>query len=1310
MQIEKSNSCNGWLSVSGSGSMYTFSVTENTSGAERSGSVTFIDQTHARVVSVSVKQTEVYYCTITFNTNGGQGSMYLGSKTVAQGSSMEGILPDGPAAPTFKMFDGWYDKAVGGELYDDYSKVPYQDKLTLYAHWTTKGYEIRFDGNGADSGSMKSISAAFGKGFNLPANLFDKNGYVFEGWNTEKNGTGQKIEDMGYVINLLNGNVSDGTSITLYAQWALPIEVLVRFDVNGGNDPNRKLGRETKTVIYTKTYGTLPGGLTHPKGLIFDGWETIDGRRVDENTLVDTVYNHVLRARWKTDYYTIHFNGNGNLSGSMDDKTCKYGESFKIPKCEFDRGDGFDCWCTSPDGTGRTFKVGTSLYDLVTDTSQTEITLYAMWHTDFTVEYYDGFFNKLAHKDEKDSITHVYYPWTAPEVEGLTFIGWTKTEPDYFIGSVYDDYPEKYIAYKPGTPIIMTENLRVYPVYVRKTKAKGITVYYYLDGGVGGPGVEYYEDPEAMDYFIPASKVLPTKDGYVCRGWTAECRGIEGLVDGVDVLWNTSGVVLFYAWWEEQFAPIYYYSGYEEIYGESFISMLHPTLVLAAAPDRDDYEFTGWKALDGKIYSVGDMIVVKPEGITLTAQWKRKEYTIIYRDDKTGRTLFTQKRLSSDSLTFTPPEVIGMEFKGWMYYSKFVKADALVSDFVKTSSENTEYVLETVYNSKDYRPNCLNAYYNMNGGTGGPTEPSYGDLKTGMVITSTERPTRKDCVFLGWSTSPKGKPVEPGKPIYCTLDNDPTEVITAGVPSKTDTVILYAIWGSQYKCILGNGGCPGASIPYEITALPGETIELLSYDFGKPKGYTLLGFRESEYSTMYAPGDSFTVPARNITLHAVWVEDECVIKFVDDISGSEISRKTVKTGETIAIPEVAPDLPGYNFIGWSVYRSTDIYDPGDSRYGKPVTAQYHTGQPITVKDDITLYTVYEALPVSSEAFTITYRASGAEGGPGQVYYTPGEVELSTEVPTREGFIFLGWDKKNPSNTYIKNPKYPVGKKNIVKGAAGETLTLYAVWKRNSSNDLKYELESIYGPSAINDAFFDKPYESTDWERINDKAYYVVRTEDAKDSYLCEHLKSTVMVLEYKNGSWNLSAYGTDEGLWESIRLDILSTKTDTAAEVLDCIFDIVDTAAGIGIAAVSVYCPAVGYVVSGAHLLNKAAYILKNVDKYDFLRDYLNEELPKVLSELALEKFWDDLDGMILGSALEKLADSTGLNDEVMSNVVSLFKAAEKSIRQDIIDPDNADPFGVYNKAITSFKERVKSQGFNSLIVNRVYSLTLEIY
>ena len=141
---------------------------------------------------------------------------------------------------------------------------------------------ISFSGNGATSGSMKSIQGAIGQSTTIPNVGFSRTGYTFTGWNTSPDGTGTAYRS--------NGTIQFAAQdITLYAQWKVR-SYSVNFDSNGGS----------AVASQSVRYGFKASQPASPTrtGHTFQGWYTAKdgGARYDFN---QTVTGDVtLHAHW----------------------------------------------------------------------------------------------------------------------------------------------------------------------------------------------------------------------------------------------------------------------------------------------------------------------------------------------------------------------------------------------------------------------------------------------------------------------------------------------------------------------------------------------------------------------------------------------------------------------------------------------------------------------------------------------------------------------------------------------------------------------------------------------------------------------------------------------------------------------------------------------------------------------------------------------------------------------------------------------------------------------------------------------------
>lgn len=187
--------------------------------------------------------------------------------------------------------DGYYRTGACFPLQDmgigiigiDY-EVPPAHQITTNAVIHVKSvynnYTVKFDGNGADGGSTNENKCTYQTAFDLNANGFYKNNYIFTGWNTKANGTGTAYADKQNVNNLTTAK--DGT-VTLYAQW-FKNKYTLSFNADGGVLPTGgniglygNLSTDRKTGNITVTYNDpsfsiMDNDCPSREGYSFNGW------------------------------------------------------------------------------------------------------------------------------------------------------------------------------------------------------------------------------------------------------------------------------------------------------------------------------------------------------------------------------------------------------------------------------------------------------------------------------------------------------------------------------------------------------------------------------------------------------------------------------------------------------------------------------------------------------------------------------------------------------------------------------------------------------------------------------------------------------------------------------------------------------------------------------------------------------------------------------------------------------------------------------------------------------------------------------
>lgn len=169
-------------------------------------------------------------------------------------------------------FVGWNTKKNGtGITYNNKQKVKNLIKkgtITLYAIWVKNTYTIKFDGNGATSGSMENIKCKANKDCNLTKNTFKKDNYVFDSWNTKKDGSGITYKNKANVKN-----ITTKSSIKLYAIYREKQYTII-FNNNGENVK----GSVKKIVCKVNSKCKLTSNSFKYNGFSFVGWNTkMDG-------------------------------------------------------------------------------------------------------------------------------------------------------------------------------------------------------------------------------------------------------------------------------------------------------------------------------------------------------------------------------------------------------------------------------------------------------------------------------------------------------------------------------------------------------------------------------------------------------------------------------------------------------------------------------------------------------------------------------------------------------------------------------------------------------------------------------------------------------------------------------------------------------------------------------------------------------------------------------------------------------------------------------------------------------------------------
>ena len=304
------------------------------------------------------------WVTVSFDANGGGE---VAERTFDKDAKL-GDLPT--TTRTGYTFAGWHTAKSGGSKISASTTV--MKDVTYYAHWTANKYTVKFDGNGATSGSMAAQARTCDDKNALTANAFKRTGYHFKGWATAKGGSVKYTDKQ--VANLSS---TAGATVTLYAVWELST-YKVAFNANGGTGTMKAL------AVNVGAKKALTANAFKRTGYAFLGWAKKKGATKadykDKASVKDLATKDgatvTLYAVWKANAYTVKFSANGG-TGKMANLAMTYGKAKALTANAFKRTNfTFLGWSTSKTATKATYANKASVKNLKASGT---VTLYAVW-------------------------------------------------------------------------------------------------------------------------------------------------------------------------------------------------------------------------------------------------------------------------------------------------------------------------------------------------------------------------------------------------------------------------------------------------------------------------------------------------------------------------------------------------------------------------------------------------------------------------------------------------------------------------------------------------------------------------------------------------------------------------------------------------------------------------------------------------------------------------------------------------------------------------------------------------------------------
>ena len=917
-------------------------------------------------------------CTITFNANGGTGTM--SSQTVQCNTSVT------LNANAFTKEDddciygflGWADNVNIDDAqiwydYETFNTISLTSDITLYAIWddytdpgigTFPHYSIEYY---LDGGSVDGTNPVDYTSYTPAFTLINptKEGYDFAGWTGSNGNTPQMT------VKIKRGNQGNKTYT---AHWT-PKTVAVTFDCNGGT------GGGTETYTYGVS-GQHITAICEKTGYTLDGWKfnatdtnpdpkyAVNNNVSDEwilaHTPTKTLYAHWVVATPSN--CTITFNANGG-TGTMSSQTVQCNTSVTLNANAFTKEDddciyGFLGWADNVNIDDAQIWYDYETFNTISLTS--DITLYAIWddYTDpgigtfphYSIEYYlDGGSVDGTNPVDYTSYTPAF-TLINPTKEGYDFAGWTGSN---------GNTPQMTVKIKRGNQGNKT--------YTAHWTPKTVAVTFDCNGGTGG-GTETYT------YGVSGQHItaICEKTGYTLDGWKFNATdtnpdpkyAVNNNVSDEWILAHTPTKTLYAHWVLDTYTIAYNLDG-GSASGNPTSYTVESNAITLNNPTKSGYTFAGWTGSNGE---TPEIAVTIPKGSignkSYTANWIISGYTITYDLDG-GSVTGNPTAYNSETETFTliNPTKDGYTFAGWTGSNG-------------TTPETTVTITHGSTGNKSYTahwtPVTYTITYDLAGGSVSTANPSSYTIESNAITLN--NPTKEGYTFAGWTGS---NGTTPEKPVTIAKGSTGNKSYTANWTPVTVVV--------TFDC---NGGASDGEETYTYD-VSGQHITATC----TRAGYTLGGWKfeqdgtSADYDVDNAVSNDWILGhTPTETLYAHWVLDTYTITY-DLAGGSASGNPTSYTVESNAITLINPTKENYDFAGWTGSN-------GETPEATVTIAKGSTGN----KN----YTAHW----TPKSYTITYDLAGGSASGNPTSYTIESNDITLVAPTKDGYTFTGWTGSN----------------------------------------------------------------------------------------------------------------------------------------------------------------------------------------------------------------------------------------------------------------------------------------------------------
>lgn len=705
-----------------------------------------------------------------------------------------------------------------------------------------------------------------------------------------------------------------------------PNPITVTFNANFGSTPATTTQTFTADAVRGLTFNSFARS-----GYMFDGWATSSGGSVAylDGDDFSTIVPVTLYAKWTARDYTVTYQTNGGTGAAPTETVKNIGNVITVKSAGGINKTGYDFVGWSD---------GTNIYQATNSYTMPagNVTFTAQWQVQvYTITYDNNHATTGTPARNTDSYTYGYPAMSLTSQgslvrTGYSFAGWSVTANGTPISGNY-------------TP---SSSITLYAVWSAKT----YNISYNSNGATGSlarTSDSYTTGGTAVT--LPSGGTL-SKTGYTFGGWSTSASG--SAISGTFT--TTDDVTLYARWVAIDYSITYDANGGASTPTES-AKNIGDTFVLAAGPTRTNYQFAGWS--DGSsTYNEGYQYTVVSQNVTLTAVWVRV-FWIHYNYNGANETAPADLR-KLDQDRYTVGDAVtktGYIFDKWIAQN----GDAISAGDTITVDVN-RYILSARWTPVDYHITYSSA--------GGVVVPTQADKNIGQTFSVGVAPTRAGYNFDGWSDG--------------IQTFGPGATYTVGSSNVTFTALWTAIpYAVTYDLASGT-----SAMPVQAARIVGETFVVAA----RPARYGYTFDKWSDGTTDFQPGDTYTMPARDVTLTAHW--SRTLLNVAYDLNGgtsANPSSSVTRIGDVFGLAAAASWL-NHTFLGW--FDGTTTYAAG-SNY----TA---SGENINF-----------VARWMNNLFTAIFNPGGGSGtGPakidkeaGSAFTIPGSGSY-----TRDGYSFSGW--------------------------------------------------------------------------------------------------------------------------------------------------------------------------------------------------------------------------------------------------------------------------------------------------------------